>query len=103
VFTPQELPRDFFSVSYTALPVGRLGSRGRWEGTQLGQLTPADQRDTPCGAMPSNKSCRGRKKSERTQILLWSRGIILPVCSHSLKNAFIEKWMMKSSSFICFI
>jgi len=36
------------SVPHTALPASGLGVQRSWEGTQLGQLTPPDQRDVPC-------------------------------------------------------
>jgi len=41
--------------------VSLWGTRS-WEGTQLGQLTPADWRDIPCPAMLCSATKAGRRR-----------------------------------------
>jgi len=57
-----ERVRDF-SAAHPSAPVTRLGCASSWEGTQLGQLTPTDQRDISHHMMscPAYK-VRGRRR-----------------------------------------
>uniref|UniRef100_A0A8D0EQK9 Uncharacterized protein n=1 Tax=Strix occidentalis caurina TaxID=311401 RepID=A0A8D0EQK9_STROC len=55
--------QDLLCFSLCPPPVSRLGCARDWEGTQLGQLTPTDQRDIPY-RIPSCSAIKPRGKKE---------------------------------------